>query len=83
MKQMPASAFKARCLSVMDDVQATGEPVIVTKRGKPVVKVVPMKQEKDDIFGFMADKFDIVGDIESPVVPLKDWKVFKTKKVKK
>ena len=83
MKQMPASAFKARCLSVMDDVQATGEPVIVTKRGKPVVKVVPMKPEKDDIFGFMADKFDIVGDIESPVVPLKDWKVFKTKKIKK
>ena len=56
MKQMQASAFKARCLSVMDDVQATGEPVIVTKRGKPVVKVVPMKPENDDIFGFMAGK---------------------------
>jgi prevent-host-death family protein len=83
MKQMKASSFKARCLSVMDDVQATGEPVIVTKRGKPVVKVVPVESKKDDIFGFMADKFDIVGDIESPVVPLRDWKVFKTKKIKK
>ena len=83
MKQMQASAFKAKCLSVMDDVQATGEPVIVTKRGKPVVKVIPIKPEKDVIFGFMADKFDIVGDIESPVVPLKDWKVFSTKKIKK
>lgn len=68
MKQMPASAFKARCLAVMDDVQTTGEPVIVTKRGKPVVKIIPIKPENDDIFGFMADKFDIVGDIESPVV---------------
>ena len=77
MKQMRASLFKARCLAVMDDVQATGEPVIVTKRGKPVVKVVPIKSEKDDIFGFMADKFDIIGDIESPVVPLKDWKIMK------
>jgi prevent-host-death family protein len=77
MKQMQASAFKSRCLAVMDDVQATGEPVIVTKRGKPVVKVVPVKPENDDIFGFMADKFDIVGDIESPVVPLKDWKIMK------
>ena len=77
MKQMRASAFKARCLSVMKDVQATGEPVIVTKRGKPVVKVVPVKPEKDDIFGFMAGKFKIVGDIESPVVPLKHWKVMK------
>jgi prevent-host-death family protein len=80
MKQMRASVFKARCLSVMDDIQATGEPVIVTKRGKPVVKVIPVKPEKDDIFGFMADKFDIVGDIESPVVPLKDWKIFKTRR---
>jgi prevent-host-death family protein len=83
MKQMRASAFKAQCLKVMNDIQATGEPVIVTKRGKPVVKVVPVKTENDDIFGFMADKFDIVGDIESPVVPLKDWKIFKTKKIKK
>jgi len=41
MKQMRASDFKARCLSVMNDVQATGEPVIVTKRGKPVVKSFP------------------------------------------
>ena len=77
MKQMRASTFKARCLAVMDDIQATGEPVIVTKRGKPVVKVVPIRAEKDDIFGFMAGKFDIVGDIESPVVPLKHWKIMK------
>ncbi len=77
MKKMRASVFKAQCLAVMNDIQATGEPVIVTKRGKPVVKVVPIKPEKDDIFGFMADKFDIVGDIESPVVPLKDWKIMK------
>jgi prevent-host-death family protein len=77
MKQMRASAFKARCLAVMDDVQATGEPVIVTKRGKPVVKVVPVKPENDDIFGFMAGKFKIVGDIESPVIPLKQWKIMK------
>ena len=75
MKQMRASVFKARCLSVMDDIQATGEPVVVTKRGKPVVKVVPVESEKDDIFGFMAGKFEIVGDIESPVVPLKQWKI--------
>jgi len=61
----------------MDDVQATGEPVIVTKRGKPVVKVIPIKPETDDIFGSMADRVKIVGDIESPVVPLKDWKITK------
>jgi prevent-host-death family protein len=80
---MRASAFKAQCLKVMNNIQATGEPVIVTKRGKPVVKVIPAESGKDDIFGFMAGKAEIVGDIESPVVPLKDWKIFKTKKIKK
>ena len=77
MKQMRASAFKARCLKIMNEIQATGEPVIVTKRGKPVVKILPADPEKGSIFGFMAGKFDIVGDIESPVVPLSDWKIMK------
>jgi prevent-host-death family protein len=77
MKHMRASAFKARCLSVMNDVQATGEPVIVTKRGKPVVKVGPVESESNALFGFMAGKFKIAGDIETPVVPLKNWKIMK------
>ena len=75
MKQMPAGAFKARCLAVMKKVQMTGEPVIVTKRGAPVVKVVPVESEKNDIFGFMAGKVKIVGDIESPI-PV-GWEVTK------
>jgi prevent-host-death family protein len=74
---MRASVFKARCLSVMNDVQATGEPVIVTKRGTPVVKVVPIEPRKDNLFGFMVGEFKITGDIERPVVPLKQWKVMK------
>jgi len=77
MKQMRASAFKARCLKVMNEIQATGEPVIVTKRGKPVVKVIPIKPENDDIFGSMSDEVKIIGDIESPCVPLKAWKVMR------
>jgi prevent-host-death family protein len=77
MKEMSASSFKARCLTVMDDVRATGEPVIVTKRGTPVVKVVPLKEPDSDLFGFMAGEFSIAGDIESPVVPLKQWNLLK------
>jgi len=75
MKQIPAGAFKARCLAVMKKVQMTGEPVIVTKRGAPVVKVVPVESEKNDIFGFMVGKVKIVGDIESPI-PV-EWEVTK------
>ena len=79
MKQIPAGEFKASCLAVMDNVQATGEPIMVTKRGVPVVKLVPAGG-KDDIFGFMAGEFRIVGDIESPVVPLDHWNVLRETK---
>jgi prevent-host-death family protein len=77
MKHMPAGKFKARCLSVMDDVNATGEPVIVTKRGTPVAKVVPVTSKKRDLFGFMAGEFKIVGDIEGPVVALEEWEILR------
>lgn len=73
MKKMQASVFKSRCLKVMDRVQATGEPVIVTKRGKPIVKVIRAEQKKHDLFGFMKGRMEIVGDIVSPAVPLSDW----------
>jgi prevent-host-death family protein len=72
---MAASAFKARCLAVMKKVQTTGEPVVVTKRGEPLVKVVPIKPEKNDVFGFMTGKVKILGDIESPI-PI-EWEVTK------
>jgi prevent-host-death family protein len=75
MKQMPAGAFKAHCLAVMKRVQATGEPVVVTKRGSPVVKVVPVESTQSDIFGFMEGRVKIVGDIESPI-PV-EWEVTK------
>ncbi len=77
MKQMPAGEFKARCLSVMDDVNATGEPVIITKRGTPVAKLVPITSKKQDLFGFMAGELKIIGDIESPVIPLEEWEVMR------
>jgi len=73
MKRIPAGAFKARCLAVIKDVQATGEPVIVTKRGKPIVKLVPAEKEAASLLGSMTGKVKIVGDIESPI-PV-DWAV--------
>ena len=37
-----AGEFKAKCLALLDEVAASGRPLIVTKRGKPVARVVPM-----------------------------------------
>lgn len=75
-KTIPAGSFKARCLSIMDEVQAKREAVVITKRGKPVAKLVPVeKEEKDDIFGFMKGKgsIEIKGDIVSPILTPEEW----------
>jgi prevent-host-death family protein len=73
MKTMRAGEFKARCLKVMDQVRATREPVIITKRGRPVAKLVPVNTRGDDIFGCLKGVVEIVGDIESPVVAPEEW----------
>jgi prevent-host-death family protein len=74
IKTMPAGVFKARCLAVMDEVQSKRQAVIITKRGKPVAKLVPVeKEEKDDIFGFYKGKIEIKGDIVSPILTPEEW----------
>lgn len=73
MKEMGAGEFKARCLAVMDQVLERGEPVLITKHGKPVAKLVPAQNNPDDIFGYMAGKVKVVGDIVGPATPLEDW----------
>lgn len=73
MKKMAAGVFKSKCLAVMDEVQAKREAVIITKRGKPVAKLVPVDAEANDIFGFLAGKGVIVGDVVSPILSLKEW----------
>ena len=75
IKTIPAGAFKARCLAIMDEVQAKHQAVVITKRGKPVAKLVPVEQEKDDIFGFLKGKgrIEIKGDIISPALTPEEW----------
>ncbi len=73
MKTMAAGSFKAKCLAVMDEVQAKRETVVITKRGKPVAKLVPVETETDDIFGFFVGKGAITGDIVSPALSIEEW----------
>ncbi len=67
MKKIAAGEFKARCLTLMEDVRSTREPLVVTKRGKPMVKLVPADDEKDDFIGRLEGVFRVVGDIESSI----------------
>jgi prevent-host-death family protein len=73
MKKMEVGAFKADCLEVLDEVRAKRETVVITKRGKPVAKLVPISAEADDIYGFLAGKGRIAGDVMSPALTPKEW----------
>jgi prevent-host-death family protein len=78
MKTMAAGKFKATCLAVMDEVQAKREPVVITKNGKPVAKLVPLElQEENPLAIYRFGKGRIVGDIVSPITPLEDWDALK------
>ena len=78
MGKIPATEFKARCLELMDRVAERRETFVITKRGKPVAKLVPMERKpKDTIFGFLRDKAFITGDIISPVLPPGAWETLK------
>lgn len=73
MKTMAAGAFKVHCLAVMDEVQSKREAVVITKRGKPVAKLVPVGNEKDEIYGFLKGKGKVLGDIVSPIMTPEEW----------
>jgi hypothetical protein len=46
---------------------------VITKDGRPLVILVPAEIEDGSIFGYLAGKAKIVGDIVSPVTPLEEW----------
>lgn len=65
-KVVAAGKFKAECLAMLDRVSRTGEPIVVTKRGKPVAKVVPIVEE--DAVASLRGSVIVVGDIVEPVL---------------
>ena len=67
IRRVPAATFKAECLRLMDEVQQRRTPIIITKRGKPVAKLVPIDEKPIDLFGYMAGTIKICGDIISPI----------------
>ena len=51
MQTLKASEFKARCLKLMDEVQKTGEEIVITKHGKPISKLVPYSVKASTLLG--------------------------------
>ena len=79
MKEISISEFKAKCLTVLAEVQKTKQPIVVTRFGKPVAEVIPPSPEVDSAswIGSMKDSMKIVGDIVSPANAETDWEVLR------
>jgi prevent-host-death family protein len=66
--EISAAEFKAKCLKLMDEIARTRKPIIITKRGKPVAKLVPVDPEpRKPLFGYMAGTITYMGDVEAPL----------------
>ena len=63
MRRISASKFKEQCLSLLDDLSAEG--IVITKRGKPVAKVIPIASGCAALIGSMKGKLKIKGDLLS------------------
>ena len=75
MKTVPAGEFKTHCLRIMDDVRKRRRPVLITKKGVGVAKLVPIEGAERDVFGCLTGEIEIIGEIEAPLVVPKAWKI--------
>jgi len=78
MKEIAISEFKAKCLALLDQVQKTKNPILVTRFGKPVAEVVPHAPiAPADWMGSMRGTMEIIGDIISPATDEDEWEALR------
>ena len=70
MKQIAAAKFKEQCLSLLDEVDPDG--IVITKRGKPVARLIPFASDSASLIGSLTGKLHIKGEILSTGL---DWDV--------
>jgi prevent-host-death family protein len=66
-REISAGEFKARCLALMDEVRDRGGEYVITKRGTPVARLVPVRMERRPLLGSMKGTVKVLGDIVSPL----------------
>jgi prevent-host-death family protein len=66
-REISAGEFKARCLALMDEVRDGGGEYVITKRGTPVAKLVPVRVQRRPLLGSMKGTVKILGDIVGPI----------------
>jgi prevent-host-death family protein len=79
VEEIAISKFKATCLAVLEQVRRTGQPVRVTRFGKPVAEILPPAPPKaqGSWIGSMVGTGQILGDIVAPSSAESDWEVLR------
>jgi len=67
MTTMKASLFKAKCLALMDEINETGEEIIITKNGNPVSRLLPFRNKPKTLWGLHASNIHVADDLIEPI----------------
>jgi prevent-host-death family protein len=74
VREIRASEFRAKCLAILDEVERTGEEIVILKRGRPVARVVPPAIGQENYpQRSLKGTVKILGDIVGPVISAEDW----------
>lgn len=66
-RRITAAEFKAKCLKLMDHVGATGDAIVITKRGTPIAELGPVRGKSERLVGSLKGRIEITGNIVESV----------------
>lgn len=75
--EINAAEFRTKCFKILDQVNSTHREVIITKRGKPIAKIVHINQvgKKDPMLGALVGSGRTLEDLTQPIVDSDDWEI--------
>lgn len=78
-KTVAAAEFKATCLRLIDEMNEDGQPITITKRGRPVAVLVPIKETQNikPLWGLMEGTVSRYDDPFGPAIDPGEWDAYK------
>ena len=75
--QITSVEFRANCFKILDKIKFFHEEVVITKRGKPIAKLVHIndEEEKDPLLGALTGVGRTLGDLTEPLADVEEWKI--------
>ena len=69
--------FRANCSKILEQIEINHKEVVITKRGKPIARLVHFtkEKEKDPLLGSMEGLVETIGDLTDPVIEHESWEL--------